>query len=346
MHPFSEHRTVRRWLGGFAVLVALMVLVGGFVRLTRSGLSIVEWNPISGAIPPLTEQAWQEEFAKYQQTPEYQKVNRGMTLSEYQYIFWIEWIHRQLARAVGLYFALPFVWFWIKGRIPPPQRGKVVAIGALFVGQAVMGWLMVASGLVDQPAVSHIRLTAHLLLALSLIALTVWTLLDMRLPVEPRRQWSNSAARAVLIALGILTVQLSYGGMTAGLKAGYLSDTWPLMFGALIPGGLFSFVEPAWLNLIESPVTVLFIHRWLPFIGLALLPLLWRAVRRQCGYTPSVTRVLWMLVAAVVLQITLGIAVALSHVALPLALLHQGFAIVLVVVLMRLLHEAATHPQS
>lgn len=115
---------LRRWLVGFAVLVGIMVLVGGFVRLTRSGLSIVEWNPISGAIPPLTDQAWQEEFAKYQQTPEYQKVNRGMTLDEYRYIFWIEWIHRQLARAIGLYFALPFLWFWVKGRIPTQHRGK------------------------------------------------------------------------------------------------------------------------------------------------------------------------------------------------------------------------------
>lgn len=335
-------RPIRRWLGGFALLAALMVLVGGFVRLTRSGLSIVEWNPISGAIPPLTEQAWHEEFAKYQQTPEYQKVNRGMTLDEYRYIFWIEWIHRQLARAVGLYFAVPLVWFWVRRRIPPAHRGKIVAIGMLFVAQAVMGWLMVASGLVDQPAVSHFRLTAHLLLALTMIALTVWTLAEMTHPVPLPKQWSNGAVRAVIVAIGILALQIVYGGMTAGLKAGYLSDTWPLMFGALVPSGLTSFVEPAWLNFLEAPVTVMFVHRWLPFIGVALLPLLWRAVRRFCGYAPEVTRLLWGMLAAVLVQIALGIVVVLTHVALPLALLHQGVAIVLLALMVRLLHRVAT----
>jgi cytochrome c oxidase assembly protein subunit 15 len=318
-----------------------MVLVGGFTRLTRSGLSIVEWNPISGAIPPLTEQAWNEEFAKYQQTPEYQKVNRGMTLGQYQYIFWIEWIHRQLARAVGLYFALPFLWFWIKGRIPREHRGKLFAIGALFVAQAVMGWLMVASGLVDQPAVSHFRLTMHLLLALSLIALTVWTLAAMQQPQSYRIHW-NGAARGVVVALVILALQIIYGGMTAGLKAGYLSDTWPLMFGVLVPAGLFSFVQPAWLNLLEAPVTVLFVHRWLPFVGLALLPLLWRAVRQHVGYGPYTSRLLWGVVGLVVLQITLGILVLVTHVSLPVALIHQVGAVALLVVLVRMLYHTLT----
>lgn len=335
------YEILRRWLIGFAVLVGMMVLVGGFVRLTRSGLSIVEWNPISGAIPPLTEQAWQEEFAKYQQTPEYQKVNRGMTLEEYRYIFWIEWIHRQLARAVGLYFALPLVWFWVSGRIPVQHRSTFIAIGLLFVAQAVMGWLMVASGLVDQPAVSHFRLTAHLLLALSVLAWTVWTLRELSdKSVRPKR-W-NGAATATTVALALLTLQIIYGGMTAGLKAGYLSDTWPLMFGAVVPAGLFSFVEPAWLNLLEAPVTVMFVHRWLPFVGLVLLPLLWQSVRRYCGYTPETTRLLRWLVVLVVVQIGLGITVVLFHVALPLALLHQGVAILLVVVMVLLLRNSLT----
>ncbi|GIV55175.1 MAG: heme A synthase [Candidatus Kapaibacterium sp.] len=330
-------RSVRRWLAGFAVLVAVMVLVGGFVRLTRSGLSIVEWNPVSGAIPPLSERAWQEEFAKYQQTPEYQKVNRGMTLEEYRYIFWIEWIHRQLARAVGLYFAVPFLWFWVKGRLPREHRGKLVGMGLLFIGQAVMGWLMVASGLIDQPVVSHLRLTAHLLLALAMIALAVWTLAEMALS-RPRPRQRNRATVGVAVALALLVIQISYGGMTAGLKAGHLSDTWPLMFGALLPSGLFSFVQPAWLNVVEAPVTVLFVHRWLPFLGLALLPLLWRAVRRACGYVPVVTRWLWTLTGLLLLQILLGIAVVTFHVALPLALMHQAIAIGLLVAMVRLLH--------
>lgn len=334
---------LRRWLSGFAVLISLMVLVGGFVRLTRSGLSIVEWNPVHGAIPPLTQTAWEEEFAKYQQTPEYKKVNQGMTLDQYRYIFWIEWIHRQLARLVGLYFAVPFLWLWLRRKLPQEHRGKLVTIGLLFVGQAVMGWLMVASGLVDQPAVSHIRLTLHLLLALSLLALTVWTLRSLRACAHNQLHW-NRATAAVTIALCFLTLQIIYGGMTAGLKAGYLSDTWPLMFGAIVPPGLFSFVQPALLNLLEAPVTVMFVHRWLPFVGLALFPLLWRAVRQQCGYTPSISRLLRSVLGMFLLQILLGIATVLSHVALPLALVHQGGAIVLVVLLVLLLHTAARIP--
>ncbi|MDW8075057.1 MAG: COX15/CtaA family protein [Bacteroidota bacterium] len=335
------NQSLRRWLTGFALLVGLMVIVGGFVRLTRSGLSIVEWNPISGAIPPLTEQAWQEEFAKYQQTPEYQKVNRGMTLDEYRYIFWIEWIHRQLARAIGLYFALPLLWFWIRGQIPREHRGKLIAIGLLFVAQAVMGWLMVASGLIDQPAVSHFRLTAHLLLALTMIGVTVWTISDISAP-EPRPKRWNGAATATGIAFGILLLQIIYGGMTAGLKAGYLSDTWPLMFGTLVPAGLLSFVEPAWLNFLEAPVTVMFVHRWLPFIGLVLFPLLWRAVRRTVGYAPATTRLLLALGATVCVQIGIGVAVVLFHVSLPLALFHQAVAIVLVVLFTKLLYHTLT----
>jgi cytochrome c oxidase assembly protein subunit 15 len=204
-----------------------------------------------------------------------------------------------------------------------------------------MGWLMVASGLVDQPAVSHFRLTMHLLLALSLIALVVWTLAAMQQPQSYRIHW-NGAARGVVVALVILALQIIYGGMTAGLKAGYLSDTWPLMFGVLVPAGLFSFVQPAWLNLLEAPVTVLFVHRWLPFVGLALLPLLWRAVRQHVGYGPYTSRLLWGLVGLVLLQITLGILVLVTHVSLPVALIHQVGAVALLVVLVRMLHHTLT----
>jgi len=336
---------LRRWLSGFAFLVALMVLVGGFVRLTRSGLSIVEWNPIHGALPPLSETAWEEEFAKYQQSPEYQKVNRGMTLDEYRTIFWIEWIHRQLARGIGLYYALPFIWFWIRKELPREHRGKLFAIGFLFIAQAIMGWLMVASGLVDQPAVSHFRLSAHLLLALSIVALSVWTVRALKTPQLEQLHW-NRATKAVAVALSILTLQIIYGGMTAGLKAGYLSDTWPLMFGTLVPAGLFSFIEPAWLNLVEAPVTVLFIHRWLPVVGFLFIPLLWRRVRQHCGYTPEISRLLWGLVLMLVVQIMLGIVVVLTHVALPIALVHQGGSIVLVVLLTKLLYACAIIPRE
>lgn len=334
----TPDRTVKRWLIAFAVLVAVMVVFGGYVRLTRSGLSIVEWNPISGAIPPLTQQAWEEEFAKYQQTPEFQKVNYNMTLEEYKLIFWIEWIHRLIARFVGLFYALPFFWFVYRRRIPWNEIGIYVVMGLLFVGQAVMGWLMVASGLVDRPAVSHLRLTAHLLLALTLLGTAVWVALGHHYGFNEKRRWTRPAW-LTLFGLVLLTVQIAYGGMTAGLKAGHLSDSWPLMFGRWVPDGLFAPFQPAWLNLIESPLTVVFIHRWLPFVGLAILLAVYVPFMRRYTARRDLRIGLSVLLVLVFLQITLGVLVVLSHVYIDLALTHQATAIALLVALLYVLHR-------
>ncbi len=330
--------TVKRWLIAFAALVAVMVVFGGYVRLTRSGLSIVEWNPISGAIPPLTQQAWEEEFAKYQQTPEFQKVNYNMTLEEYKLIFWIEWIHRLIARFVGLFYALPFFWFVYRRRIPWNEIGIYVVMGLLFIGQAVMGWLMVASGLVDRPAVSHLRLTAHLLLALTLLGMAVWVALGHHYGFNEKRRWTRPAWLA-LFGLIFLTVQIGYGGMTAGLKAGHIANTWPLMFGRWVPPGLFAQFQPAWLNLIESPLTVVFIHRWLPFLGLAILLGAYVPLMRHYAARRDVRMGLTVLLVLVLLQITLGILVVLSNVYIDAALTHQGMAIALLVSLLYVLHR-------
>ncbi|MEJ5241622.1 MAG: COX15/CtaA family protein [Anaerolineales bacterium] len=330
--------TVKRWLIAFAALVAVMVVFGGYVRLTRSGLSIVEWNPISGAIPPLTQQAWEEEFAKYQQTPEFQKVNYNMTLEEYKLIFWIEWIHRLIARFVGLFYALPFFWFVYRRRIPWNEIGIYVVMGLLFIGQAVMGWLMVASGLVDRPAVSHLRLTAHLLLALTLLGMAVWVALGHHYGFAEKRRWTRPAWLA-LFGLIFLTVQIGYGGMTAGLKAGHIANTWPLMFGRWVPPGLFAQFQPAWLNLIESPLTVVFIHRWLPFLGLAILLGAYVPLMRHYAARRDVRMGLTVLLVLVLLQITLGILVVLSNVYIDAALTHQGMAIALLVSLLYVLHR-------
>ncbi len=334
----TPDRTVKHWLIVFAVLVAVMVVFGGYVRLTRSGLSIVEWNPISGAIPPLTQQAWEEEFAKYQQTPEFQKVNYNMTLEEYKLIFWIEWIHRLIARFVGLFYALPFFWFVYRRRIPWNEIGIYVVMGLLFVGQAVMGWLMVASGLVDRPAVSHLRLTAHLLLALTLLGTAVWVALGHHYGFNEKRRWTRPAWLA-LFGLVLLTVQIAYGGMTAGLKAGHLSDSWPLMFGRWVPDRLFAQFRPAWLNLIESPLTVVFIHRWLPFVGLAILLAVYVPFMRHYTARRDLRIGLSVLLVLVILQITLGVLVVLSHVSIALALTHQATAIALLVALLYVLHR-------
>lgn len=344
-HLLTPHNGIKRWLLIFVALVAFMVVFGGYVRLTRSGLSIVEWNPISGVIPPLTAQAWEEEFAKYQQTPEFQKLNYNMTLEEYKLIFWIEWAHRLIARFVGLFYALPFFWFVYRRVIPWKEMGPYVLIGLLFVGQAVMGWLMVASGLVDRPAVSHLRLTAHLLLALTLLGVSFWVALGHHYGFDEGRRWTKSAWLA-LFGLFLLVIQISYGGMTAGLKAGHLSDTWPLMLGRWIPAGLFAQFRPSWLNLIESPLTVFFIHRWLPFLGLGIMLGVYVPLMRHYAARRDVRIGLTMLLVIILLQILLGILTVLFHVHIVLALLHQSTAIALLLALLYVLHRMIHAPSN
>src|SRR5512142_2749309 len=204
--PKTQQRAVMYWIFSFALFAMFLVVFGGFVRLTRSGLSIVEWNPVSGAMPPLTQQAWQAEFAKYQQTPEFKKVNYSMTLDQYKEIYTVEWLHRIFARIAGLIFAIPFFWFVFRKTIPWKEVGLYVVMGFLFLAQAILGWIMVSSGLVDQPSVSHYLLTAHLFMALTLIGLSLWTALGHRygFPDYSRKfQWS-APSKATLAALVVL----------------------------------------------------------------------------------------------------------------------------------------------
>ncbi len=232
------------WLFIFAAVVAFLVVFGGFVRLTRSGLSIVEWNPISGSMPPRGEQAWQDEFAKYQLTPEYIKVNSSMTLDEYKYIFYMEWIHRNVARFAGLIYAFPVFYFLFKKAIPWKEFGIYFVMGILFISQALAGWVMVASGLVDRPSVSHFNLTLHLLLALSLFGLALWTAFGHKYgfpEAGKKATWSLPSKLAVVYFI-LLIVQIIYGGFTAGLKAGHVSSTWPLMFGKLDSAQFVQFI--------------------------------------------------------------------------------------------------------
>lgn len=322
--PQTQNRAVMNWLIFFAFVVAFLIIFGGFVRLTRSGLSIVEWNPVSGTVPPLSESAWQEEFAKYQQTPEYLKVNTGMTLEEYQEIFYIEWIHRLVARLAGLAYAIPVFYFLLKKAIPWKEFGIYFIMGMLFISQALAGWIMVASGLVDRPAVSHFNLTIHLLLALTLLGFALWTALGHKygFPRPDKKSKWSLPSRLALAYFAVLVLQITYGGMTAGLKAGYVSSTWPLMFGKLIPPNLFN----SFINLFETPQTIVFIHRWLAWLVLiAALIMVWYA--RRLNYHAEIRNGLVWLVAAVALQITLGILTILSFVNIVIALLHQATAI-------------------
>ena len=334
--PQTQNRAVMIWLFTFAFIVAFLVVFGGFVRLTRSGLSITEWNPVSGTVPPLGETAWQEEFSKYQQTPEFKLVNSNMTLEEYKYIFYIEWIHRFIARFAGLVYAIPVFYFLFTKKIPFREFGMYFAMGMLFIAQAFAGWIMVASGLVERPSVSHFNLTIHLLLALSLFGLSLWTALGHKFGFPDKNKkakWSLPSILA-LISFMLLIIQISYGGMTAGLKAGHVSDTWPLMFGKLIPPNLFS----AWINILEAAQTIVFIHRWFAWLGLIAVVYVYWVVRKQ-DYPPDIRNGLKWLIAIVVLQITLGVLTILSYVNIVVALLHQANAILLFAMGIYFLHR-------
>ena len=277
--PQTRNRAVMNWLFTFAFIVAFLVVFGGFVRLTRSGLSITEWNPISGTVPPIGEQAWKVEFMKYQQTPEFKQINSDMTLEEYQYIFYIEWIHRFIARFAGLVYAIPVFYFLFKKTIPFKEFGIYFVMGMLFIAQAVAGWIMVASGLVDRPSVSHFNPTIHLLLALALLGLALWTALGHRygFPDKSRKARWSLPSKLALFSFILLIIQITYGGMTAGLKAGHVSDTWPLMFGKLIPPNLFN----SWINLFEVPQTIFFVHRWFAWLGLIAMPVVYYLAKKQ-----------------------------------------------------------------
>ena len=229
----ADPRLVGWWLVVMAGLVWLMVVVGGATRLTESGLSMVDWQPIRGVVPPLTEAQWLEEFEAYRQYPEYKLINRGMSLAAFKTIFWWEYAHRLLGRLIGLAFALPLAVFWLRGIIPPGYKPRLVGLLLLGGAQGLLGWFMVKSGLVDEPEVSHYRLTAHLTLAFAIFAALMWTALSL---LRPRAGPSDPLLRRLAgVFVGLVFLQVILGGLVAGLKAGYAFNSWPLMDGRLIP---------------------------------------------------------------------------------------------------------------
>jgi len=328
------------WLFTVCFFVAVMVIFGGYVRLTRSGLSMVEWHVVTGIFPPLGQEAWQTEFVKYQQTPEYQKVNAGMSLEGYQAIYYREYIHRLLGRLTGLVYVAPLFIFLIAGMIPGRKKKIYLLIGLLFAAQGFMGWYMVQSGLIDRPSVSHYRLTAHLLLALLLLALCFWTALTNALgPPATKQAASTSTLFKLSVGLIVIVIiQISYGGLVAGLKAGYISDTFPLIFGYLIPPGLLSLLEPWYRNLIDNMVTIHFVHRWLAFGVLLLAGILYYRARK-CPLTRNIQMGAVAEMSLVGVQILLGLGVIIWHVPISLALIHQAVAIMIFVVALFIHHR-------
>ena len=312
-----------RWLFAVALLVFVMVVVGGITRLTESGLSITEWKPVTGALPPLNEAQWQSEFAAYRQIGEYQQVNgpAGMTLADYKFIYFWEWSHRLLGRLIGLAFALPLALFWLRGMIPAGYKPRLLALLALGGLQGVFGWFMVRSGLNTQMTdVSHFWLSIHLLTALFTLAGLVWTALDL-IALGRGEARSRVTPLGGLVAL-LLFLQLLLGAWVAGLNAGLASDSWPLMQGQLVPeadwsrgiGWAFTH-DPFWLH---------FLHRWWAFVVLVALVVLARRVRKLDRRASVVLH------SAVGTQILLGIATVMTGVSLWIAVAHQAVGAVLV----------------
>lgn len=331
LHPSPGFRVsarpnaLARWLYVVAALIVAMVAIGGITRLTESGLSITQWKPISGIVPPLSEAQWQAEFANYQRIPEYQQINSGMTLDGFKQIFFWEYVHRLLGRVIGLAFALPLLWFAVKRQIPRGYGPRLVALLALGGLQGAIGWWMVASGLSVRTDVSHIRLAVHLTAALVILAGIVWTALDLAdLARSPLARPARLRPIAV-IALALLTTQIVLGAFTAGLNAGYAFSSWPLMGDAFFPAGV-AMIDPAWRNAVDNPVVVQFIHRWFAFVSAGALVALAIAARRRGALSA------WGAVILLVgLQIVLGIATLLSGVQIAIAVAHQVNAAVLLI---------------
>ncbi|MCP3975700.1 MAG: heme A synthase [bacterium] len=334
---------ITRWLLMVAALVITMVVVGGYVRLSRAGLSIVEWDVVSGIIPPIGDGAWEKSFADYQQTPEYQLINRGMSLADYQRIFYIEWAHRLIARIAGLLVILPLLWFLWKGLLSWRSSLRYWSIAILFGAQGVLGWVMVSSGLRDRPTVSHFRLTIHLLAALLLLGIVLWIAFDRMDTGRPADRRAGSVGRSRSHALawalvGAVVVQIAYGGLVAGLKAGHVSNTWPLMFGRLIPPGLLAGSDSWWMSLFE-PISSHWIHRWLAFLVAAIAVAVFVVVRRDHADSDALRiAARWMLIA-IGLQITLGVLVVLLNVQKWLALTHQGVGVGLFCISVAIAHR-------
>ncbi|MEM1152735.1 MAG: COX15/CtaA family protein [Pseudomonadota bacterium] len=325
----ENDRQVATWLLICAGVLLGMILLGGVTRLTNSGLSMVDWRPVTGIIPPLTEQAWLDEFEQYRQYPEYQKVNKGMSLDAFKSIFMYEYLHRVLGRLIGLVYLLPLLYFAWRGQIRRGMTPKLVLLFFLGGCQGLLGWYMVKSGLVDNPRVSQYRLTAHLGLAVLIYAYMLWLAFDLlfqRAPgTGPPVSRPNARFSKVLIALVYLMILT--GGLVAGTRAGYAYSTWPLMGDSFFPPGLYAWT-PAWLAMFEDVTTIQFNHRMFAY-GLTILLCLfaWRVYRSAVG--PKANLAVALVLVALALQLVLGISTIVLHMPIALAAAHQVGAILL-----------------
>jgi len=337
-------RQLQAWLAVVAIMIVAMVIVGGATRLTESGLSIVEWKPITGALPPLTEAQWVAAFDAYKVIPQYRALNEGMSLAEFKTIFWWEWSHRLLGRSIGAVFLLPFLWFLWRGGLPAELRRRLWFIFGLGALQGAIGWWMVASGLSERTEVSQYRLAVHLVLAVAILCAVVWTSRRLSPQADIAEPQPRHRFVATILA-GLVLLQLYFGALVAGLRAGRIFNTWPLIDGSFVPTAdrLF-FTEPWWRNLFENTLTVQFEHRMLAYL---LFVLAWAHVldcRRAKAPAAAVQGAL-ALALAISVQAALGILTLLNQVPLDLALTHQAVAL-LVIVLAVLQMERLTPRRS
>ena len=324
-----DRRQVAGWLLLCAALVFAMVVVGGVTRLTRSGLSIVEWQPLVGALPPLSHADWEALFARYRETPEFRLVNFQMTLEGFQGIFWWEYIHRLLGRAIGFVFLVPYLWFLLRGRLEKPLAWKLAGIFVLGGLQGAMGWIMVQSGLVDDPKVDPVRLSAHLGIALAIFAAELWLAMELLAPRKTRVERLPGALPFVVFAMALS------GGMVAGLRAGYAYNSFPLMNGHLVPPEIL-ILEPWWRNFFYNMAAVQLLHRAFFWLLAVLVPIVWWRGRDTAAAN--------ILLGAFILQGALGITTLLLGVPVGFGAAHQGGAVLLLAAALWTAHSAKARP--
>lgn len=333
-------RPIANWLFTCAGFVFAMVIVGAITRLTNSGLSMVEWRPLMGALPPLNEAEWTRVFDLYKQSPEFAKEHFWMDLSAFKEIFFWEWFHRLLGRMIGLVYSVPLLWFWIKNKIPAGYKPKLIFLLILGGAQGLMGWYMVQSGLVDQPSVSHYRLAAHLSLALVIYGFLLWYGLSLW-GAGPQGRAQKTFFVHGLVTFCFVAITIIWGAFTAGLDAGLLyNESFPKMGGHWVPPDALS-LHPWWLNMVKTHAGVQLIHRWLAMATVVVVLSFWLhgIVRGQSSIR------LHGLTGMVALQFSLGLLTLFSHVALPLAVLHQAGALIVLGLLISVIHQI-THPPS
>lgn len=331
----SDRRAVAQWLLVSAALVFTMVVVGGITRLTHSGLSIVEWQPLVGALPPMSDAQWHELFLKYQQTPEFRQVNFDMDLAGFQRIFWWEYVHRLLGRVIGVVYLVPFLWFFLRQRLDSPRAWQLAGIFVLGGLQGALGWFMVKSGLVDDPRVSHFRLTAHLGLALAIFASELWVAFDLLAPARPLASGPTPRLAAAIAAAVYL--QALSGGMVAGVRAGRAYNTFPLMNGHWVPPEIMM-LDPWWENFLHNMATIQFVHRAFAWLLVVLVLIFWlRSMHARVA--PRTLQAGHLLLGALGLQVALGIGTLVMAVPIPLAAAHQGGAVLLLAAALWAAHE-------